>query len=162
MATTFFTTFCNFVNIKLFLFVFHLEFLERFSLLHIVNGSYNCQEYSRSLLYLEEYVVKNPTELENSLPLFGKIYFQLNEPDGLRGVIATHQSEPTPKEMLLYHEITGQLHDAATCYERLAAKEGQHFAECDENLIKSMVNCYLRMDQPVTALHIVESLLSRR
>lgn len=147
-----------FLELKLFI----SGFLERFSLLHIANGSYNCREYCRSLLYLEEYVAKNNNEFENLLPLFGKIYSQLNEPDGLQGVIASHQNDPTPNEMLLYHEITGQLHDAATCYERLVAQEAQNNQQYDKTLIKGMVNCYLSMDQPVTALHIVESLLSRR
>ncbi|RZF41501.1 hypothetical protein LSTR_LSTR000215 [Laodelphax striatellus] len=127
-------------------------FLKRFPLIDIAEGSIHCQEYARALMYLEEFALENPKKLQDLLPTFGKIYSYLKEPDGLRGVIAIHEREPAPEEMILYHTLTGHLHDAATCYESLSHQN-------DGEYLKGMVKCYLSMDQPCTALKIAEAVI---
>lgn len=48
------------------------------------------------------------------------MYARLDEPDGIAGVMATQQDEPTVEERILALEVSGKLADAAACYERAA------------------------------------------
>lgn len=48
-----------------------LDFLQRFSKLDVAEGSYACKDYTRSLMYLEEYVSEHPENLQKYLPSFG-------------------------------------------------------------------------------------------
>ncbi|KAG8313257.1 hypothetical protein J6590_006818 [Homalodisca vitripennis] len=131
------------------------EFLKKFSKLEISEGSFKCREYTRALLFLEEYITENPNTLQSYLPSLGIIYYHLHDPDSLRGIIAIHETEPTAQEMILFHEVTGKLQDAAACYEQL----GQENVG-GEDLYKAMVQCYLGMDQPLTALKLAQGLLN--
>lgn len=131
------------------------EFLKTFSKHEIAKGSYRCKEYSRALLFLEEYMSENPNTVQMYLPFLGKIYYQLHDPDSFRGIIAIQEAEPTAQEMILYHEVTGKLQEAAACYERL----GQENA-ASEDFYKAMVQCYLNMDQPATALKLAQGFLN--
>lgn len=38
-----------------------------------------------------------------------KIYAQLDEPDGVSGILATQDQSPTLQQLVLAHEINGQL-----------------------------------------------------
>lgn len=48
------------------------------------------------------------------------------------------------------------LKDAAACYERLGQEDTQ-----SEGFQKAMVQCYLGMDQPSTALQLTKGFLNR-
>jgi len=43
------------------------------------------------------------------LYLFQQIYSKLNDADSLKGIIAVHDNDPSPQEMILLHEVNGQL-----------------------------------------------------
>jgi hypothetical protein len=38
-----------------------------------------------------------------------KIYARLNEPDAVHGIMATRGQEPSLEELIIAHEVTGQL-----------------------------------------------------
>lgn len=46
------------------------------------------------------------------------MYAHLDESDGVAGVMAIQQDEPTPEERILALEVSGKLVDAVACYER--------------------------------------------
>lgn len=41
--------------------------------------------------------------------LLQKIYAQLDEPDGVSGILATQNQSPTLQQLVLAHEVNGQL-----------------------------------------------------
>lgn len=48
-----------------------------------------------------------------------QLYAQLDESDGVAGVMALQQGEPSLEERILALEVSGKLADAAACYERM-------------------------------------------
>lgn len=48
-----------------------------------------------------------------------QIYAKLSEADGVAGVAAKRQNEPTLDERILALEVSGKLADAVACYERM-------------------------------------------
>lgn len=37
------------------------------------------------------------------------MYSKLNDADSIKGIIAVHNNDPSPQEMILLHEVNGQL-----------------------------------------------------
>ncbi|XP_072161789.1 serine/threonine-protein kinase atr-like [Bemisia tabaci] len=131
------------------------NFLTLFSKEKIAEKTFEFDEFPRALLYLEQHVAEHPGALQVHLPLFGRIYAQLNDADALQGIIAVHTTEPSADEMLLMHEVTGGASDAVVCYEKLAQKT-------DNNPLfyRNMIQCYLRINQPFTALKLSDNLMA--
>lgn len=46
------------------------------------------------------------------------MFARLDEPDGVAGVMAIQQIEPSIEQRILSLEVSGKLADAAACYER--------------------------------------------
>lgn len=124
------------------------DFLNSMDQLNLAKKALYCKEYSRAMLFLEQHAKQSNTEDQTLLPMYGDIYAHLNDTDALQGIVAIHEGEPTPEEMILLHEATGQHQDAAACYDKLAMKSG-HTTFC-----KRTVQCYLAINQPFTALQI--------
>ncbi|RZC32904.1 serine/threonine-protein kinase ATR, partial [Asbolus verrucosus] len=137
----------NFANIK--------DFLGRFCKLQLAKCNYHCGEYPRALMYLEDYITDNPNEMSNHLSFLAEIYAQLDEPDGVEGVTAVQQSEPSIEQRILAHEVSGKLSDAAACYERIAQPLKLHH-------IQGLIQCYLDLDNVNTALNFAQGALNRR
>ncbi|VVC41563.1 Hypothetical protein CINCED_3A002699 [Cinara cedri] len=131
-----------------------ISFLKRFCKLKLAEISLEFDEYARALMYLEDYLHDNKEKLQDYLPTLSQIYSKLNDADSLKGIIAVHNNDPSPQEMILLHEVNGQLQDAAACYEKLA----QMYSDPSLEFHKGMVKCYLGIDQPFTALKIAEGL----
>ncbi|KAI5710378.1 hypothetical protein M8J75_008125 [Diaphorina citri] len=123
-------------------------FLNAMDQLSLARQALQCKEYSRALLCLEQHMKQSSETSQAELPLFGEIYAHLNDTDALQGIVSLHEGEPTPEEMILVHEATGQHQDAAACYDKLAQKSG-HNPFC-----RRTVQCYLAINQPFTALQI--------
>ncbi|XP_050431325.1 serine/threonine-protein kinase ATR [Adelges cooleyi] len=130
------------------------NFLSRFCKLKLAEKSLEYDEYPRALMYLEDYINENKNKLQDHLPSLSRIYSKLNDADSLKGIIAVHYNDPSPEEMILLHEVNGQLQDAAACYEKFAQMSSDPSLEYH----KGMVKCYLGIDQPFTALKIAEGL----
>ncbi|XP_043511522.1 serine/threonine-protein kinase atr [Frieseomelitta varia] len=135
------------------------NFCESLNALVIAEGCYQFREYHRALMYLEQHMASSNKGLSEALEgeLLAKIYAQLDEPDGISGILATQDHTPTVQQLVLAHEVNGQLQDAATCYERLAQKK-----TLKHTYLQGMIQCYLGLDQPFTAKHITEGVLNNR
>ncbi|XP_018056134.1 PREDICTED: serine/threonine-protein kinase ATR [Atta colombica] len=135
------------------------EFCASLDSLVVAEGCYQSREYHRALMYLEQHMASSNKGLSELTEggLLAKIYAQLDEPDGVSGILATQNQSPTLQQLVLAHEVSGQLQDAATCYERLMqTRDSKHM------YLQGIIQCYLGLDQPFTAKHITEGLLSNR
>ncbi|KRT79873.1 hypothetical protein AMK59_8162 [Oryctes borbonicus] len=94
-------------------------FLTRFCKLQLAKCSFRYGEYSRALMYLEDYITNNQQELDKNLHFLAKIYAQLDEPDAVSGVSALRNREPTIEQRILELEVSGKLSDAVACYEQI-------------------------------------------
>ncbi|XP_014472413.1 PREDICTED: serine/threonine-protein kinase ATR-like isoform X2 [Dinoponera quadriceps] len=135
------------------------KFCSTLDSLMVAEGCYQSREYHRALMYLEQHMASSNKGLSEPTEggLLAKIYAQLDEPDGVSGILATQNQAPTLQQLVLAHEVNGQLQDAATCYERLAQKK-----DLKHTYLQGMIQCYLGLDQPFTAEHITEGVLSSR
>lgn len=135
------------------------NFCKKLDTLVVAEGCYQSREYHRALMYLEQHMASSNKGLSEALEggLLAKIYAQLDEPDGISGILATQDHSPTVQQLVLAHEVNGQLQDAATCYERLAQKQ-----TLKHTYLQGMIQCYLGLDQPFTAKHITKGVLSSR
>ncbi|XP_011329801.1 serine/threonine-protein kinase ATR isoform X3 [Ooceraea biroi] len=135
------------------------KFCSSLDSLVVAEGCYQSREYHRALMYLEQHMAFSNKGLSESIEggLLAKIYAQLDEPDGVSGILVTQDQSPTLQQLVLAHEVNGQLQDAATCYERLAQKK-----DLKHTYLQGMIQCYVDLDQPFTAKHITEGLLSNR
>ncbi|XP_063235756.1 LOW QUALITY PROTEIN: serine/threonine-protein kinase ATR [Bacillus rossius redtenbacheri] len=131
------------------------EFCSHISKLTVATANYNCMEYPRALIYAETYIKEHPDEFQNQLPLLTKIFAQLDEKDAVSGILTTQQQEPSLEDLILAHEVMGNLQDVSSCYERLAQEK-----LLTPQFMKGMVRCYLALDQPVMALRATENILT--
>lgn len=132
------------------------RFLSKFSKLQLAQKSFDRKEYVRSLLYLEEHLHQENIELDGHLVLLAKIYVHLNDVDNVKGLFAAHAVKLRQlQNVIMLHEITDQFQDAAICYQQLLKTADEERALFYE---KRMIQCYLAMNQPETALRFVNSL----
>lgn len=95
------------------------KFLNRFSKLELAKCNYQCGEYVRALMYLENHLIENSNDFNGNLTFLAEIYAQLDECDGVAGVTALQQTEPSIEQRILALEISGKLPEAVACYERM-------------------------------------------
>ncbi|XP_062565656.1 serine/threonine-protein kinase ATR-like [Armigeres subalbatus] len=131
-------------------------FLEEFNHKMLADINYKCNEFARSLMYLEAYIENDPSFLQENLCFLAKLFTHLNDPDSVEGVMCLKTTEPTLAEQILLHNATGRLHQTAACYERML-----QVGDMSPRDIHNLVECYLRLDQPETALLLSESLLNK-
>ncbi|XP_049538761.1 serine/threonine-protein kinase ATR-like [Anopheles darlingi] len=138
-------------------------FLNRFDSDLLAKVNFKCHEYARALLYLEQRSIGEDrgSRLQEKLPFLAEIYSRLGDTDSIEGVMALKATEPTLSEQILYHNATGRLQEAVACYERLLQVTGSAAEPPKLDDVNSMIECYLRLDQPETALLLSESLLDR-
>ncbi|KAB7496008.1 Serine/threonine-protein kinase ATR [Armadillidium nasatum] len=133
-----------------------MDFLDQIPTDALALASFKSQAYSRALLHLEAYCSKHPEKLKSNLSFLQSIYVELGEPDGVAGVAAIRQEEPSLKEQIIEYEATGRLHDALGCYERLC------IAQETGEIYEGMLKCYLNLGQPQSVLNIAHGLISRK
>ncbi|XP_076443272.1 serine/threonine-protein kinase ATR-like isoform X2 [Babylonia areolata] len=86
----------------------------------LAEASYNCKAYTRSLMHFEQFISDTKQDLHDvgHLDFLQRLYDCLNEPDGVLGVAAVRQTQPTLTQEILVHESLGHQQDAQACYER--------------------------------------------
>jgi len=77
----------------------------------------------RAILHLETYLKTHPDQLSDQLGFLQKLYVAMDEPDGVAGVCAIRDQEPSLEEKITAYEATGRLQDAFSCYERISQRE---------------------------------------
>ncbi|XP_066138403.1 serine/threonine-protein kinase ATR [Euwallacea fornicatus] len=128
------------------------RFVSKFCKLELAQCNYNCGEYPRALLHLENYISENPDQVSPNLQLLAEIYAQLDEPDGVLGVEPLLPCEPSLEQKLLSLEVAGKLNDAVAVYEHMPRPlKLQH--------IRGLIQCYLDLDKVNTALYCAEGAL---
>ncbi|XP_052873346.1 serine/threonine-protein kinase ATR [Anopheles cruzii] len=138
-------------------------FLNRFDSDLLAKVNFKCHEYARALQYLEQRSIgaDRGQRLQAKLSFLAEIYSRLGDTDSIEGVMALKATEPTLAEQILYHNATGRLQEAVACYERQLQVTGLAGELPKLEALNNMIECYLRLDQPETALLLAESLLAR-
>ncbi|XP_047501891.1 serine/threonine-protein kinase ATR-like [Penaeus chinensis] len=131
-------------------------FLEKIPANLLAQTSFKCQAYHRAMLHIEAFLKDNPSQLKEHLGFMQRIYVSLDEPDGVAGVAAIRQEDPSLDEQVIQHVATGRLQDALGCYEHLCVRQGS------EEVYKGLLDCYLSLDQPHSVLNITHGLLSNK
>ncbi|XP_023240203.1 serine/threonine-protein kinase ATR-like [Centruroides sculpturatus] len=133
------------------------EFINRIPQDLLAQASFKCNAFARALMYLELHIRSNPKELQKMLGFLQKLYFSLDEPDGVSGISAIRQDEPTLEEQILEYEIAGQMQEAFACYERAVRLHPD-----DHSHHLGLLHCLMRLDQPDTALKYATGLLENK
>lgn len=133
------------------------DFYESFDKKRLAVANFKCGDYARALQFIEEYIVANPAKLQSELSFLGQIYGELLDSDSLKGAMGLKTSNLKLSEQILLNNVTGRLNESAACYERMI-QEQQDISVSD---LKDIMQCYLNLDQPETALLICDSLIDR-
>ncbi|XP_057715300.1 serine/threonine-protein kinase ATR [Corythoichthys intestinalis] len=84
----------------------------------MAKASQRSKAYTRALMHFEAYIMENKENIQDHLTFLQTLYAAMHEPDGVRGVNALRQEEPSLREQILEHESIGLLQDATACYDR--------------------------------------------
>uniref|UniRef100_A0A336KU49 Serine/threonine-protein kinase ATR n=1 Tax=Culicoides sonorensis TaxID=179676 RepID=A0A336KU49_CULSO len=133
------------------------KFIEMFDYKMLARANYECEEYARALWYIEQYInYDSGSRLQGELGFLAKIHAELLDPDSVEGAMAVKEDEPSIEEQILTYNVTGRLHESAVCFERL-----MQLGNPTPAIMKEMVECYLGLDQPETALLVSESFYAK-
>lgn len=131
------------------------KFVNQFDKKLLASANYRCGEYARALMFLEEYIEDDrPQRLQPELSFLFKIYAELMDPDSLEGALNMKETEPTLIEQIVRNNVQGRLQESTVCYERMMHVHG--LIECNP---KDMIECYMGLDQPETAILLAEGLM---
>ncbi|KAM7348674.1 ATR serine/threonine kinase meiotic 41 isoform 2-T2 [Cochliomyia hominivorax] len=132
------------------------DFVKKFNKALIAKANYNCGEYARALMYLEEYIEEqSSTRLQEQLSFLIEIHGKLMDSDSVEGAVYMKKSNMSLEEEILVNRLIDKPEETITCYEQLLSNDDH---QINQDHIKGMINCYLRMDNPETALLITDGL----
>ncbi|XP_065362796.1 serine/threonine-protein kinase ATR [Calliphora vicina] len=131
-------------------------FIKKFNKALISKANYNSGEYARALMYLEEYIEEQSTvRLQEQLSFLIEIHGKLMDSDSVEGAVYMKKSNLSLEEEILVNRLIDKPEETITCYEQLLSKDDH---QINQDHIKGMIDCYLRMDNPETALLITDGL----
>lgn len=131
--------------------------LNRFDLEEMATINYKCEEYARALIYLEAKMKDDKMKGEDQqkhLPFLGRIFAKLGSTDAIQGVQALKTSEWSLKEKVLLTNITGNHQESVGNCERMLQT-----GDATIEHVKSLVNSYIALDQPETAIMVYEKMM---
>lgn len=133
------------------------NFIGQFDNFVLATACYELNDYHRSLMYLERHMKTKKKGLsdQNEMSLMAKIYTQLEEPDGVYGILSTQDQLPSLEQRVITHKVNGQLQDAAICYERLVQKS------LEPKYVQGLIDCYINLDRPFTAMEVTRGILNK-
>ncbi|ALC39342.1 mei-41 [Drosophila busckii] len=134
-------------------------FLQRLDKLQVARASYNCGEYARALRYLEDYVGQGDKQqrLLEQFSFLVELYGRLMDADSVEGAVQARSYDMSVTQQILVNRLVERQQDMITCYDQLLSSEEQLQPEH----IRAIINAYLRMDTPKTALLIADGLAQR-
>lgn len=135
------------------------SFLNRVPLDILSQASYNCGAYTRSLMYYEQFmkVSKEDHHMEQHLDFMQKLYAAMGEPDGVGGITAIKQAQPTLIEQILAYESAGQLSDALVCYDRAVKLDPDNIG-----LRQGLLKCRLALGELNSAMEQANGIIVER
>jgi serine/threonine-protein kinase ATR len=120
-------------------------------------AAFKCQAYARALMYLEMFLSANCQKIEDNLGFLQKVYLALDDPDGLAGVVAVRNSEPSVQEEIIELESTGNYRGAAALYEQII-QENPDSLPHHEGLLR----CLMRQGKVTSAVMHVDGLREKK
>lgn len=132
-------------------------FQHTFDKKYLAIANFQCGEYARALMYIEMFIEEQPEQhLQPNLSFLAQICAELMDPDSLEGALGAKHSNRTLNEQVLLNSSTGRLQDSTVCFEKL-----MQIGDVSEQNIIDMIQCYIGLDQPETALLVSESLMQQ-
>lgn len=89
----------------------------------LAEACFNCDAYTRALMHFEQFIRNKDRNIQDHLDFLQRLYVAMDEPDGVAGVAAIRQAQPTLVQQILAHQSVGQYQDAEACYERAVQLE---------------------------------------
>lgn len=131
------------------------EFIDQFDKKLIARANFACGEYARALMYLESYIEdKRDERLQAESSFLFQIHAELADPDSLEGALSVKVAEPTLNEQIVKNNVQGRLQESAVYFERLLHTNSFSEKDCVE-----MIQCYMGLDQPETAILLANGLM---
>lgn len=118
--------------------------------------NFRCGEYEKSLMSLEQYIQNDPSNLQSELPFLLQIYAKLLDVDSMEGTLKLKVKQPTSAEQILFNNMTGRLQESTVVFENM-----MQIGDITEANVNDIIQCYLGLDQPETALRVTESLMKQ-
>lgn len=134
-----------------------VQFLQHFDPKILSVANFKCGEAARALQYLEDYInADRDNRLQPELSFLAQIYAELLDSDSLEGALNMKVAKPKLSEQVLLNNATGRLQDSTVCFEQMM----QHNL-MNETSVVDMIQCYLGLDQPETALMVSNDLIKQ-
>ncbi|XP_030556756.1 serine/threonine-protein kinase ATR [Drosophila novamexicana] len=135
------------------------EFLQQIDKLRVARTSYNCGEYARALRYLEAYIEEGDkaARLLEQFTFLVELYGRLMDADSVEGAVQTRSYDMSVTQEILVNRLVERQQDMITCYEQLLSST----EPLQPEHIRAIIDAYLRMDTPKTALLIADGLAQR-
>ena len=89
----------------------------------LAEACFNCDAYTRALMHFEQFIRTKMCNIQDHLDFLQRLYVAMDEPDGVAGVAAIRQVQPTLVQQILAHQSVGQYQDAEACFERAVQLE---------------------------------------
>lgn len=136
------------------------KLLDKFDVEEMAHVNYECGEYARAMIYLETKMKalkeSEPKEFQGKLSFLTKVFAKLECSDSVEGVQALKTSEWSLEEKILINNVTGNFQDSAACFERM-----MQLGEAKVEHVNTMMNTYISLDQPETALSLYENMIAK-
>lgn len=134
--------------------------IDRFDLEVMAQVNFECGEYARAMIYLEGKIkrmkVENSPDWQTYLPFLANIYAKLGSPDSVEGIQAIKTTEWSLEEKILINNVTGNHQDSAACIEKM-----MQTGEAKIDYIQSILNSFISLDQPETALLVYDNMIRK-
>nr|CAB3224707.1 serine/threonine-protein kinase atr [Phallusia mammillata] len=133
------------------------NFLARVPQKSLALASLRCRAHSRALLHFETYLRQScDGKCDSEAASFlQRMFVEMDETDGVAGLVAVRGVEPTPETQLKLLQSTGALQDAVACYERIISSKPD-----DLTHHKGFVKCLIDLGQSTTALSVIVGMLN--
>ncbi|KAG4077877.1 hypothetical protein HA402_013811 [Bradysia odoriphaga] len=132
------------------------DFSAQFSPQLLAQVNFRCGEYAKALMSLEQHLLNDPSKLQSELTFLLQIYAELLDVDSMEGTLKLKDKQPTSAEQILLNNMTGRLQDSTVVFENK-----MQIGDITEANVTDIVQCYLGLDQPETALRMTESLMKQ-
>nr|XP_009857757.1 serine/threonine-protein kinase atr isoform X1 [Ciona intestinalis] len=129
------------------------EFLTKIPQKLCAVSSLRCRAYARALLHFEAHLRDSCNNVcdSESATFLQRLFVEMDETDGVSGVVAVRGVEPTPETQLKLLESTGALQDASACYERIIQKNPQYLP-----YHQGYIKCLIDLGQLSTATNYID------
>lgn len=85
-----------------------MQFLDGIPQETLATASFHCKAYARSLMHFEQFIEKSEEDLQQHLNSIQRLYWALNEPDGVVGVAAVRKCPASLEDEILEHKSAGK------------------------------------------------------